>query len=85
MARAMSEANPDVVFAMLASETAPYTAVSAGTHSALQAIAAVKPNPMPFVSIAAWGLGPTRDYITGFFARTFVGIATTMFWSETSR
>jgi nucleoside-diphosphate-sugar epimerase len=41
MARAMGEANPDVVFAMLASETAPYTAVSTGTHSALQAIAAV--------------------------------------------
>ena len=56
MARAMGEANPDVVFAMLASETAPYTAVSTGTHSALQAIAAVKPNPMPFISIAAWGL-----------------------------
>src|ERR1700730_2778232 len=33
MARAMGEANPDVVFAMLASETARYTAVSTGTHS----------------------------------------------------
>jgi len=82
MARAMGEANPDVVFVMLASETAPYTAVSTGTHSALQAIAAVKPKPMPFISIAAWGLGPTRDYITGFFARTFVGIAKTLFWSK---
>jgi len=82
MARAMGEANPDVVFVMLASETAPYTAVSTGTHSALQAIAAVKPNLMPFISIAAWGLGPTGDYITGFFARTFVGIATTLFWSK---
>jgi hypothetical protein len=82
MARAMGEANPDVVFAMLASETAPYTAVSTGTHSALQAITAVKPNPMPFISIAAWGLGPTGDYITGFFARTFVGIAKTLFWSK---
>lgn len=71
MARAMGEANPDVVFSMLASETAPYTAVSTGTHSALQTIAAVKPNPMPFISIAAWGFGPTGDYITGFFARTF--------------
>ena len=83
MTRAISEANPDVVFAMLASETAPYIAVSTGTHSALQAIAAVKPkrNPMPFISIAAWGLGPTRDYI-GFFARTFVGVATTLFWSK---
>jgi NAD(P)H-binding len=82
MARAMGEANPDVVFAMLASETTPYTAVSTGTHSALQAIAAVKPNPMPFISIAAWGLGPTRDYITGFFARAFVDTATRLFWSK---
>jgi hypothetical protein len=61
MARAMGGANPDVVFAMLASETAPYTAVSTVTHSALQAIAAVEPNPMPFISIAAWGLGPTGE------------------------
>jgi hypothetical protein len=82
MARAMGEANPDVVFVMLASETAPHTAISTGTHSALQAIAAVKRNPMPFISIAAWGLGPTGDYITGFFARTFVGIAKTLFWSK---
>jgi hypothetical protein len=59
MARAMGEANPDVVFVMPASETAPYTTVSTGAHSALQAIAAVKPNPMPFISIAAWG---TRSY-----------------------
>jgi hypothetical protein len=81
MARAMAEANPDVVFVMLASETAPYTAVSTGTHSALQAIAAVKANPMPFISIAAWGLGPTGDYVTG-FARTFVNIASTLFWSK---
>src|ERR1700689_4364264 len=81
MARAMGEANPDVVFVMLASESAPYTAVSTGTHSALQAIAAVKPHPMPFISIAAWGLGPTGAYITG-FARVFVGIAKTVFWSK---
>jgi putative NADH-flavin reductase len=36
MTRAMGQANPDVVFVMLASETAPYTAVSTSTHSALQ-------------------------------------------------
>jgi hypothetical protein len=82
MARAMSEANPDVVLVMLASETAPHTAVSTGTHSALQAIATVKPNPMPFISIAAWGLGPTGDYISGFCARTFVGVAKSLFWSK---
>jgi NAD(P)H-binding len=82
MARAMGEANPDVVVVMLASETAPYTAVSTGTHSALRAITAVKPNPMPFISIAAWGLGPTGDYITGFFTRTLVGIAKRLFWSK---
>src|ERR1700688_177809 len=56
--------------------------VLADTHSALQAIAALKPNPMPFISIAAWGLGPTGDYITGFFTRTLVGIAKTLFWSK---
>ena len=38
MTQAMGEANPDVVYAMLASETAPYTAVSTGTHSALLAL-----------------------------------------------
>jgi hypothetical protein len=82
MARAMGEARPDAVFVMLASESAPYTAVSTGTHSALQAIAAVKANAMPFISIAAWGLGPSGEYVSGFFARTFVGIATTLFWSK---
>ncbi len=82
MAQAMSEANPDVVFSMLASESAPYTAVSTGTHSALQAIAALKRKPMPFISIAAWGLGPTGVYITSFLARAFIGIAQRLFWSK---
>ena len=48
----------------------------------MKAVAAVKSNPMPFISIAAWGLGPTGVYITGFFARMFVRIATTLFWSK---
>jgi hypothetical protein len=88
MAQAMGAANPDVVCVMLASEAAPYTAVSTGTHSALlalrqlKAVAAVKPGPTPFISIAAWGLGPTRVYITGFFARMFVNVAKTLFWSK---
>jgi hypothetical protein len=34
MAQAMREAKPNVVYIMLASEAAPYTAVSTGTHSA---------------------------------------------------
>jgi hypothetical protein len=88
MAQAMGEANPDVVYAMLASEAAPYTAVSTGTHSALlalrelKAVAAIEPRITPFISIAAWGLGPTEVYITGFFARMFVGVAKTLFWSR---
>jgi hypothetical protein len=88
MAQAMGAANPDVVCVMLASEAAPYTAVSTGTHGALlalrqlKAVAAVKPGPTPFISIAAWGLGPTRVYITGFFARMLVNVAKTLFWSK---
>ena len=88
MAQAMGEANPDVVYAMLASEAAPHTAVSTGTHSALLAlrelkvVAAIEPRTTPFISIAAWGLGPTEVYITGFFARMFVGVAKTLFWSK---
>jgi hypothetical protein len=88
MAQAIGAANPDVVCVMLASEAAPHTAVSTGTHSALlalrelKAVAAVKPGPMPFISIAAWGLGPTGVYITGLFTRMFVNVAKTLFWSK---
>jgi hypothetical protein len=88
VARAMREANPDVVYVMLASETAPYTSVSTGTHSALlalrelTALSSVEPKATPFISIAAWGLGPTAVYITGLFARLFVYVATTLFWSK---
>jgi hypothetical protein len=88
VAQAMGTANPDVVCVLLASEAAPYAAVSTGTHSALLALrelkaaAAVKPGPTPFISIAAWGLGPTEVYITGFFTRMFVGVAKTLFWSK---
>jgi len=42
----------------------------------------LRSNQIPFISIAAWGLGPTGDYITGFLARTFVDIAKTLFWSK---
>jgi putative NADH-flavin reductase len=88
VARAMREANPDVVYVMLASETAPYTAVSTGTHSALlalrelKAVASAASRAIPFISIAAWGLGPTESYINGFFARVFVGFAKTFLWSR---
>jgi len=87
MAQAMRTADPDVVYVMLASEAAPYTAVSTGTHSAflalreLQAVAAVKPGPTPFISIASWGFGPSGAYITG-FPRMLVGIAKALFWSK---
>ena len=88
VAQAMREAKPDVVYVLLASEAAPHTAVSTGTHSALlalrelTAVAAVAPTAMPFISIAGWGLGPTGAYITGFFARMFVDVAKTLLWSK---
>lgn len=88
VALAIRAAKPDVVYVMLASETAPHTAVSTGTHNALlalgelRAVAAVEPRPTSFISIATWGLGPTGAYITGFFARMFVSVATTLFWSK---
>jgi putative NADH-flavin reductase len=88
VAQAIRAAKPDVVYVMLASETAPHTAVSTGTHSALlalrelAAVAAVGPRATPFISVAAWGLGPTEAYITGFFARMFVSVATALFWSK---
>lgn len=88
MALAIKAAKPDVVYAMLASEKAPHTAVSTGTHSALlalgqlRAVAAVAPAAIPFISIAAWGFGPTKAYITGFFPRMFVSVVTALFWSK---
>jgi hypothetical protein len=88
---AMKAAKPDVVYVMLASETTPYTAVSTGTHTALLAlrelktVAAIEPRATPFISIAAWGLGPTEAYITGFLARMFVDIAKALFWSKPLR
>jgi hypothetical protein len=88
VASALSAAKPDVVYIMLASESAPHTAVSTGTHSALlalgrlRAVAGAAPAATPLISIAAWGLGPTRAYITGIFARLFVSVAKTLFWSR---
>ncbi len=88
VALATKAALPDVVYIMLASERAPHTAVSTGTHSALlalrelSAVAAIGPRATPFISVAAWGLGPTQAYITGFFARMFVSVATALFWSK---
>jgi putative NADH-flavin reductase len=84
MADAIGEAKPDVVYVMLASERAPYTAVSTGTHSvllALRKLKAIEPRAMPFISIAGWGLGPTGIHITG-FARLVVQAAKTLFWSK---
>jgi hypothetical protein len=88
VAQAVREAKPDVVYVMLASEAAPYTAVSTGSHSALLALSRLKagaagaPKAIPFISIAAWGLGPTEAYINGFFARMFVDVAKGLFWSK---
>ena len=88
VALAIRAAKPDVVYVMLASETAPHTAVSTGTRNTrlalgeLRAVAAVEPRPTPFVSIAVWALGLTGAYTTGFFARMFVNVATALFWSK---
>jgi putative NADH-flavin reductase len=81
MADAIGEAKPDVAYVMLASERAPHTAVSTGTHSVLLALRAIGPRAMPLISIAGWGLGPTGIHITG-FARLVVQAAKTLFWSK---
>ena len=88
LALGIKAAKPDVVYVMLASETAPHTAVSTGTYNVLlalaqlRALAGVEPRATPFISIAAWGLGPTGAYITGFFARIFVSVVTALLWSK---
>ena len=87
---ALREAAPDVVYIMLASEKAPHTAVSMGTHNVLRALdkwkdfSAIKSDAIPLISIAAWGLGPTAAYVTSFSARMFVRVLTTLFWSNAS-
>ena len=87
---ALREAAPDVVYVMLASEKAPHTAVSLGTHNVLRALeklrdfSALRSDAMPLISIAAWGLGPTAAYVTSFPARMFVRVLTTLFWSKAS-
>ena len=85
---AVREATPDVVYVMLASEKAPHTAVSMGTHHVLRALetlrdlSALRSGAVPLISIAAWGLGPTAAYVTSFSARVFVRVLTTLFWSK---
>lgn len=44
VALALRAAKPDVVYVMLASETAPHTAVSTGTHNALLALEKLRPS-----------------------------------------
>jgi NAD(P)H-binding len=74
VAQAMRAAKPDVVYVMLSSETVPHTAVSTSTRTALLALrelraaAAVESRPMPFISLAAWGLGPTEALLSTFGA-----------------
>ena len=85
---AVQEAAPDVVYIMLASEKAPYTAVSMGTLHTLRALealrdlSALRSGAMPLITIAAWGLGPTAAYVTSFSAQMFVRVLTTLFWSK---
>ncbi len=87
---ALRESAPDVVYVMLASEKAPHTAVSMGTHNVLRALktssdlSALRSDAMPLISIAAWGLGPTAAYVTSFPARMFVRVLTMLFWSKAS-
>jgi hypothetical protein len=88
MLRAMKKITPDAVYIMLASEVAPYTAVSTGTESvlfALRELHATHPanqKTIPLISIAAWGLGPTAGYIKGLFSRWIVGVAKRSFWAK---
>ena len=90
IALALRASAPDVVYIMLASERAPHTAVSMGTHNVLRALerlrdlSALRSGAMPLISIAAWGLGPTAAYVTSFSARMFVRVLTTLFWSKVS-
>lgn len=88
---ALRASAPDAVFIMLASERAPHTAVSMGTHSMLLALqevrdlANIESGAMPLLSIAAWGLGPTAAYTTGRSAvRIFVRLLTALFWAKVS-
>ena len=87
---AVRESAPDVVYVMLASEKAPHTAVSMGSHNVLRALetlrdlSALRSGAMPLISIAAWGLGSTAAYVTSFTARMFVPVLTTLFWSKAS-
>ncbi|APR81103.1 Flavin reductase [Minicystis rosea] len=81
--RAVREVPPDVLVSMLASEAAPYTAVSTGTRGLLRAVRALgAPRALPFLSIASWGLGPSQPYIEGLFARALVGLAKRTFWAK---
>lgn len=87
LAKAIESSCADAVFLMLASERRPYTAVSTGTLTTLQALRVAKSTgaadrPMPLISIGAWGLGPTKAYITRPATRAFVDIITRLFWSK---
>lgn len=81
--QAMRETKPDVVYAMLASDPAPHTAVSTGTHSALLALRELGLGaPVPFISIAGWGLGPTMDHVKGAFGRLVVAAGKSFLWAK---
>ena len=67
VAQALHSSQPHVIYAMLASDPAPHTAISTGTHSTLEALKRdenqewIKHRPIPFISIAGWGLGPRMN------------------------
>jgi hypothetical protein len=85
IARSWTDGPPDIVVLMLSSERPPHKAVSTGTSSLLEALrgstaVGAGARPVPFISIASWGLGPTASYI-GCPGRTLVGIAKRTFWA----
>ena len=84
---AIHRAKPDVVCTMLASVTAPYTAITLGNRAALNALRSIREaalkadqgasdlKPAPFIAITAWGLGPTRPLIHRWYERAFLFVA----------
>lgn len=81
--RTLRIASPDVLVCMLGSETAPYTAVSTGTHSLLEALRALNVSyALPLISVASWGMGESESYINGLFMSVIVKVARRSFWSK---
>ena len=94
---AMAKAKPDVVYAMLASDPAPHTAVSTGTRAAHNALRSMREAAIqsgdstqpqkatPLIVITAWGVGPTRPLLRRWYERTLVSLAVNTFYAPVMR